>query len=42
MLGEVVLEKLVQNNSIIDINNLSNGIYFIQTKEGYSIKFIKN
>jgi uncharacterized repeat protein (TIGR01451 family) len=42
MLGEVVLEKQVQNNSIIDINNLSNGIYFIQTKEGYSTKLIKN
>ncbi|MCK6649741.1 MAG: T9SS type A sorting domain-containing protein, partial [Bacteroidia bacterium] len=42
MLGEVVLEKQVQNNSVIDINDLSNGIYFIQTKEGYSTKLIKN
>jgi len=42
MLGEVVLEKQVQNNTVIDINNLSNGIYFIQTKEGYSTKLIKN
>ncbi|MBN8695380.1 MAG: T9SS type A sorting domain-containing protein [Bacteroidetes bacterium] len=42
MLGEVVIEKQVQNNMVIDINNLSNGIYFIQTKEGYSTKLIKN
>ncbi|MCC6838360.1 MAG: T9SS type A sorting domain-containing protein [Bacteroidia bacterium] len=42
MLGEVVIEKQVQNNSVIDINDLSNGIYFIQTKEAYSIKLIKN
>jgi hypothetical protein len=42
MLGEVVLEKQVQNQEIIDIKNLSSGIYFIQTKEGYSIKLIKN
>ena len=42
MLGEVVIEKQVQNNSVIDINDLSNGVYFIQTKEGYSTKFVKN
>lgn len=42
VLGEVMINK--QNNDIIDISNLKNGLYFISVRQGqnyYTQKFIK-
>jgi uncharacterized delta-60 repeat protein len=41
ILGETVMNKSIQMETSIDISNLENGMYFIQTMDGTSFKFIK-
>ena len=40
-IGQLVNEISVSNNSKIDVSDLSNGIYFIKSKNYQTIKFIK-
>ncbi|MCE3280258.1 MAG: hypothetical protein K0S44_2449 [Bacteroidetes bacterium] len=41
MLGEVIIQTLITDDSTIDLSELSKGIYFIQNEKGGSRKFIK-
>lgn len=41
LLGEVVIEQKIKNKETIDISQLNQGVYFIQSNKGQSIKFIK-
>ncbi|MCX7743161.1 MAG: T9SS type A sorting domain-containing protein [Flavobacteriales bacterium] len=40
--GKVVMQSLIQPNARISVEALSNGMYFISTENGASLKFIKN
>jgi uncharacterized delta-60 repeat protein len=42
LLGEVVRLENIQSTKIIDVSNLEDGLYLLQTKEGLTKKFIKN
>ena len=41
VLGLKVLEKTITRNDEIDIQQFSNGIYFLKFKNGYTLKFLK-
>jgi uncharacterized repeat protein (TIGR01451 family) len=41
ILGETVLTKKIETKADIDVHSFSNGIYYIQTTEGLTYKFIK-
>ena len=40
-LGRKMVEGIILNNKVIDIQNYSNGIYFLKFDNGNTIKFIK-
>jgi len=42
VLGEVVKAETINGLSTIDVSELNNGVYFIQTNTGINTKFIKN
>ncbi|MCB9195490.1 MAG: T9SS type A sorting domain-containing protein [Flavobacteriales bacterium] len=41
MLGEVVQQGIVNNHKAIDVKSLTSGVYFLNTKRGNVIRFIK-
>jgi uncharacterized repeat protein (TIGR01451 family) len=41
MLGNVIVESLINDKSVIDISAFAKGIYFIQNQEGYTSKLIR-
>lgn len=40
--GEIIRELELEGNATIDVSTFTNGIYFIKTSEGQTVKFIKN
>ncbi|MCW3103133.1 MAG: hypothetical protein JWO09_1573 [Bacteroidetes bacterium] len=41
MLGEVLMTRTIEKEAVIDISQLANGIYFIQTTEGTMQKLVR-